>query len=995
MCSYLPIRILFSTIAAGAILLAGCSGHGSGLVPPAVNKAGSARLKPAGASGSFEQLVLQSNPTQYFELEETGCCMASNIGSSGVSGTYTSSNVTYSLAGPAQGETSTAIGLPGNTSSTATSMGVSIPNPSTSGAFSVEDWVYPVFTTTSKSVNLYYTIWGYNTSHRLLINNQSTAQGQLLTQFGGINFRSTGKLTANAWNQVVFVYDGAKEYFYINGALDSSQAVHGVSLVSAYWLGQYDTGLYYKLDGRVGQHMVFPAALSASVIQSHYAAATSPSPTPTSSPTKSPQLVQQVSNSQVAPSTIAVQFGNTPTAGDALLVFFHNNGNSSGGGNTYTPPVGWTQIDVDTSVPSQTYQAFYHIAGASEPNTYSFTPACACNQHVWNALEVSGVNATSPIDQHGFGFPNQTTSWNTPTETPSQTNDLAVVAMLPTASSQTWTNAAGWTVDAPAASTWSGEVLQETLTTTSPVSEASTLSSSSSGYAAIVLLVPGGASGPTPSPTPIPTSTPGTAYSDWSTFGDNVQRTGYNRNETILNATNVSNGLKLAWTSADLGGAITAQPILATNVSINGTPTNVLYVGAENDVFYAINADTGAVIWQNSTLGTPVNVRCGDLPGGQFGITGTATYDKNAGIVYVADASGYVHALSMTSGVEQWNTNALYDPNTGAVVGAPNQDHIYGALTFNPVNGMIYTYTAGLCDAPPWHGRIVAISTATHNVAAAFFPGRTGNGQTGTVYCGGGIWGMGGASVDPITNNVLVATGNVESATTGGCITDSQGETYPYGDAVVELDQNLNLLSFQTATINGAKISGDSDYGATAMLYQTGCAFEQASAKNKDGYVYTYGENSGLTFEQQVQLAPKTSAGQFVGVPAFDPTSGIVYIGNPVQVGHFAHGLNAFTTSGCSGLTLLWSDSIGTANATGQDNQAPTVANGVVFFTDGIDNQLWAFNAANGTVLWHSGTAIGSPCGSYGTACGVYAAPTVDQRVYVSSFNHRVYAFTL
>src|SRR5262249_26015784 len=138
-----------------------------------------------------------------------------------------------------------------------------------------------------------YTIWGYNGSHRLLINNQSGVKGQLLAQFSGNTFKSKNALTANAWNQVVFVYDGHTESFYINGALDSAQALSGVSLSSAYWLGQYDASDFYKFDGRMGQHMVFQGALSASVIQSHYTVGTTgsgatPTPTPTSTATPVP-----------------------------------------------------------------------------------------------------------------------------------------------------------------------------------------------------------------------------------------------------------------------------------------------------------------------------------------------------------------------------------------------------------------------------------------------------------------------------------------------------------------------------------------------------------------------------------------------------------------------------------------------------------------------------------------------------------------------------------
>lgn len=496
--------------------------------------------------------------------------------------------------------------------------------------------------------------------------------------------------------------------------------------------------------------------------------------------------------------------------------------------------------------------------------------------------------------------------------------------------------------------------------------------------------------------TPTPSPTPGATYSDWSTFGDNLQRTGYNPNEKTLTSANVAAGLKTMW-STDLGGAITAQPVLATNVSINGISKNVLYIGAENNVFYAIDADTGAVIWKNATFGSPRIGACIDLPGGQFGITGTATFSRSAGIVYAADANDKVHALSMTTGTEQWSANLLFDPNTNAVVGTPQEDHVYGALALNPANGLLYAYTGSLCEIAPWHGRIVSINTSTHAIAAAFFPARTGSGKTGTSYCGGGIWGMGGASIDVRTNDVFVATGNnIAKSTAGGCLDDTVSETYPYGDAIAMLTAQLGLVSYSTATINGGSAGYDSDYGATPMLYTTpNCANEQLSAKNKDGIVYTDGVASTLIAEQQLPIGMKTSGGDFIGVPAFDPTSGLVYVGDPMSSGTYAHGLDAFaqTSGGCTGLTLSWKASIGSANAVGQDNEAPTVADGIVYFTDGQDDQVWAFNDRTGSVLWHSGTAIGSPCTAYGTACGVFGAPTVDGRVFVGSFNHWLYAF--
>lgn len=495
-------------------------------------------------------------------------------------------------------------------------------------------------------------------------------------------------------------------------------------------------------------------------------------------------------------------------------------------------------------------------------------------------------------------------------------------------------------------------------------------------------------------------------YSDWNTFGDNLARTGYNGSEKRFSTTNVGS-LKLSW-SKDLGGVITDQPVIATGVPIPNatggtTPTNVLYIGAENGQFWALNPDIGTPIpsWTANPvqLGS-VSPGCGDLPNGQFGITGSPTYDKANNVIYVADGSDTVYALDMRTGQKNWSVNVLKDPNTGTIVGSSTQDHIIGALTYNAnatPDPLLYVETAAFCDHVPWHGRIVAIDTFTHQVAFAFFPARTSQ-STLNGLCGGGIWGMGGASIDTSTQNVFVATGNIVTATGGGC-TGSSSQTFPYGDSIVELDQHLNLKSSSPANVS---TFGDSDYGATPMLYNISGCPEQLSAKNKNGTLYTYSVgSSGLSFVNGVAMGQPTGIGQFIGVPAFDPDAGVnlVYTGDPRAVTPFANGLIALSQKdSCAGLGRAWQASVSSLGAPSNDNQAPTVANGVIFFTDGVGDHLWAFAAtqtgATGTALFNSGTTIGPTC-SYGSTCGVFGAATVDGRVFVGSFNHKLYAFGL
>ena len=86
---------------------------------------------------------------------------------------------------------------------------------------------------------------------------------------------------------------------------------------------------------------------------------------------------------------------------------------------------------------------------------------------------------------------------------------------------------------------------------------------------------------------------------------------------------------QLIW-SADLGGAVASTPLLANER---------LYVGSFNKSFFEISLD-GVILGEYAT---------------QNWVWGTPAIDEN-GIVYVADLSGYVHALDSSSGLrERWS----------------------------------------------------------------------------------------------------------------------------------------------------------------------------------------------------------------------------------------------------------------------------------------------------------------------------------------------------
>lgn len=443
---------------------------------------------------------------------------------------------------------------------------------------------------------------------------------------------------------------------------------------------------------------------------------------------------------------------------------------------------------------------------------------------------------------------------------------------------------------------------------------------------------------------------------DWNTFGDGLSRQGYNASEATLTSGNAG-GLHQVW-ARNLGAAIDAQPLYAANVELGGSLHNVLYVGTEGGVFYAIDASSGNVLWQQSLGST--HSGCTDLPGGTFGITDTATFDRSTNRVYVADGLDKLHALDMTTGKEAGGWPVTITPEV-------SEEHVYSALIFNPANQLLYAQTAGYCDFAPYSGRLIAVNTGSATVAATFFPGGANS--------GGGLWGMGGPSIDTTSNDVFIATGNTESTTDH----DANGEQ------VVRLTA---MLAVEAANYPGLS-SGtlDYDFGSTPMLYQAGSCPAQFVAQNKDGTLYLYDQSSIASGAvQALEMANPTEAGEFIGVAAYSPAAGDLYVGDPAGCCSFASGLVALQVQADCTLALAWQMAEGSP-AGDNDNVAATVANGVVYSVDGIGDEIYANDASSGAPLWNSASIVSGP---------VFAPPAVTAgHLYVGSWDDDLYSFGL
>ena len=214
-------------------------------------------------------------------------------------------------------------------------------------------------------------------------------------------------------------------------------------------------------------------------------------------------------------------------------------------------------------------------------------------------------------------------------------------------------------------------------------------------------------------------------------------RTGANLNETVLTATNVNVAQFGKLYTYPVDGAVYAQPLYVTGVSIGGVLHNVLYVTTMNDRVYAFDADSNSPIplWTRDFTSPPeiTAVPIGDIVAPNLNITGnvgvesTPVIDLAGGTIYLLartkESGAYVqklHALSIVTGAERAGSPVTI---TGAVAGtAP--DAVGGMITFDPkmehqraglalTNGVVVIAWASHEDLTPYHGWVMGYDATT------------------------------------------------------------------------------------------------------------------------------------------------------------------------------------------------------------------------------------------------------------------------------------------
>jgi hypothetical protein len=406
-------------------------------------------------------------------------------------------------------------------------------------------------------------------------------------------------------------------------------------------------------------------------------------------------------------------------------------------------------------------------------------------------------------------------------------------------------------------------------------------------------------------------------------YHNDAASTGQNLAETALTPANVNVASFGKIYSTTVDGQVYAQPLYVGSVNVTAGLQpglhNVSYVATEADSLYAIDADTGTVLWTDSFLvpepGLGGNLVVTTVPSSdvntsnispQIGITSTPAIDLATGFLYLTaktkqvvngDSSNphYVYTLYKVniqsgafSGVPIADTSyqssgntytynsgpSVADPNgngDGVVNVGGNNEIIFNALrqlnrtaiTLN--NGSVYIGFASHGDNPPYHGWILGYDESSLAPTAAFCANPDGDD------CG--IWMGGGKIAVDAQGFMYVQTGNgLFDTTLNAKGLPSNGD---YGDSF------LKLAVDPTTTANNPDVNG---WGLKVVDYFTPSNQQTLNFQDQD-----LGSGAPL-------LLPATAGSVTIG-SASHPNllvgagkAGTIYLIDTNSMGHYTSG---------------------------------------------------------------------------------------------------------
>jgi outer membrane protein assembly factor BamB len=492
---------------------------------------------------------------------------------------------------------------------------------------------------------------------------------------------------------------------------------------------------------------------------------------------------------------------------------------------------------------------------------------------------------------------------------------------------------------------------------------------------------------------------------DWLTDGGNPQRTAWQKDEKIFNPENVKN-MKLLW-KIKLDNEPRQMhslfpPLIINRVNTGAGPKQLLIEAGVSDNIYAIDAETGQVVWKKhfetgftppANGGRGAGILC---PGGQTATPVIGPADMPGRYtIYAASWDGRLHQLNASDG-EDIAPPVKFMPSNGK------------PYALNLWKNVLYTHTAQGCGGNP-------------NVVYAY---DLATGKVGTWGpAGGGMWGRSGPA---ISSSGVMYTG------TGDGRWDPENGVFGNGIIGVKQDpatKALKLDDYYGPSNAEWLVKRDLDMQVTPAIFNYKGRELMVDA-GKECRVYLMDTESiggddhrtplyrtPLLCNEDVNFA---SAGIWGSMATWEDSKGTRWVLTPiwgpkhsafkapVEYGEVKDGaILAFKVEEKSGklqLTPAW------VSRDMNRAEPPVIANGVVFaYGNGEDTDqaypdvgladvaerripgsthavLYALDAVTGKELWSSGDQIAAWNHWTGLSVG-------NGRVYIGTFDSNLYCF--
>ena len=413
-------------------------------------------------------------------------------------------------------------------------------------------------------------------------------------------------------------------------------------------------------------------------------------------------------------------------------------------------------------------------------------------------------------------------------------------------------------------------------------------------------------------------------------------------------------------------GNVYAQPLF---LDITSSPIGpIVIVATESNNVYALNATTGAIVWQRN-VGTPITsgLPCGNI--NPLGITSTPVIDIASRTLFLdAEVSGLGHQI-FSLNADTGAINAGWPVTLNTAVSGFDSSVQSSRAALGILGSTVYVpYGGRFGDCGSYRGRLVGVQMS--NPASVM--------SWATVVTLAGVWGPGGVANDG--TNLFVTTGNGSTSVTWGG-----------AEAVVRLQPGPvfsgSTTDFWAPTNWQALDDSDTDLGGSGPILvdvpgATPSALVVAIGKDHNAYLLNRNNLGGVS--APVAQA-SVSTGTIIGAAATYRTNTSTYVVlRPVN-----NTLTAFKITATSPPTIATGWSISSSGRT-----APFVtndtANNFIVWAAGSDGRLRGYNGDTGATIYAGGGANELMTGIRSFNTGIAARG----RIYYAADN-KVYAFSV